>query len=378
MRSAQMIASAGVAGLLAFACAKADPQRMSPPETFGQGSQSAPVAAHVAFTPKVDILFVVDNSDSMEKHQTDVRDNISKFVAAFDKDARLDFHIGVTDIFDSRRFGPVVKNFWPLGKLFPIQDGVNPVVPDGQWPQITGAVGKDFVTRGPNYAQTLGKSIVIGVVPRNNPDGSDAGGPEFEEMFSPVMPAVSGQNVGFIRPEAHLAIIMITDADDVSSVSPSQLRDDLVALKGNDPTMVSAFAAISLSDSCPKDPGNRPHPGYKVNGNILEFLRLMHGKAYDLCAKDFGSQLAEAGRMIDKSASKLVKVPLEQIPQAGTLKVTLSGTSQAVPYQYDPYNFTLTIDSSAMENAPADATLDVNYVPVDVRHLGTHRTHAVN
>jgi hypothetical protein len=357
-----------------------EPIAPAAPEQFGQANQSAPIATRVVFQPKADILFVVDNSDSMEAPQKNMNDNIDKFVSAFNADKRLDFHIGVTSIFDSRRYGPVVQKFWPIGKLLPIVDGKNPVVPEGQWPSMeVGALGSDFVTRVPGYAAILGKSLKIGVIHRMDAHGNDLGGPEFEELFSPVMPALDGRNPGFVRQDAHLAVIFITDADDVSSISPSKLASDLVQLKGNDSSMLSTFAVLSISQKCHKDPGNRrskENPNYAENGQILEFIKETRGHSYDLCDKDFGVRLAEAGKLIDKSASKAMKINLDSIPEAGTLKVTLSGTSQEIPYQYDPSNYSITIQSSAMSGQPSDAQIDVTYVPVDVRRLGTNRTKA--
>ncbi len=383
-----LIPSMTLASVLAFACAPSNPQEMgkpknlTPPETIRQANQVAPVATKVVFQPKADVLFVVDNSDSMQTPQKNMNDNIDKFVAAFEADKRLDFHIGVTSIFDSRRYGPVVKKFWPIGKLFPIVDGKNPVVPDGQWPSFDdGALGSDFVTRSPGYGTVLGKSLKIGVIHREDLHGNDLGGPEFEELFSPVIPALDGRNPGFVRQDAHLAVIFITDADDVSSISPSKLASDLLRLKGNDQSMVSTFAVLSISQGCHRDPGNRKtkdNPNYVENGQILEFLKDTRGHSYDLCDKNFGARLAEAGKLIDRNAAKAMKINLDSVPEAGTLKVTLSGTSREIPYQYDPSNYSVTIQSSAMDGQPLDAQIEVTYIPVDVRSLGTNRTKAAS
>src|SRR5690349_494813 len=54
------------------------------------------------FDPKVDILFVVDNSGSMGTHQQNLSANVSKFTQAFIKGSILDYNIGIvtTDMDD--------------------------------------------------------------------------------------------------------------------------------------------------------------------------------------------------------------------------------------------------------------------------------------
>jgi hypothetical protein len=352
------------------ACAPANPQKMAPPETYGQSNQSASVDAKAAFQPKVDILFVIDNSDSMLKHQENLKANINRFVEAFEANKRIDFQIGVTAIWDSRTYGVTSTNFHPLGQLYPLQNG--------QAPQ-PGAVG-NFVTRAPNYMTVLGNTLKIGTVPYKE------GGPEYEELFSPVAAAIDGRNVGFIRPDAHLAVIMITDADDVSSIAPTKLASLLRQAKQGDSSMYSTYAVLSLSSSCPKDPGNRSNS----NARILEFLKTSNGQnyannhAFDLCAANYGAKLAEAGRMIAKQAAdKPAKIQLEQIPEDGTLVAKLGGVeiyNDAKKFagtnkcKYDAYAYTLTCPSSLMDGQAGDAQIEVAYTPVDPSRIGTPRT----
>ena len=87
--------------------------------------QETNTPVRVVFQPKLDILFVIDDSRSMEPHQINLSRNIDRFVEGFSKERFIDFHIGVTGIWDSRRYGPVVKkwnrqgekNFDDLGEL---------------------------------------------------------------------------------------------------------------------------------------------------------------------------------------------------------------------------------------------------------------------
>ena len=86
------------------------------------------------YDPRVDILFIIDNSKSMANHQTNLSNNIPKFVAAFKEIKSIDFHIGVTTVWDSARYErvdgrpPIVPpmcadgrvNWLPKGTLIPM------------------------------------------------------------------------------------------------------------------------------------------------------------------------------------------------------------------------------------------------------------------
>lgn len=371
------IMATAAAALALSACAPANPSKMAPPDVYVQSNQSASVDAKAAFKPKVDILFVIDNSDSMVKHQENLKQNINRFVEAFEANKRIDFQIGVTSVWDSRSYTPPTEQFpnpryvkpkFELGQLFPLGGGA----PNRE-------LG-NFVTRIPNYTSILGNTLKIGVVPYKE------GGPEFEELFSPVAAAIDGRNPGFVRPDAHLAVIMISDADDVSSIAPSKLKQILSQSKQGDSSMYSTYAVLSLSNSCAKDPGNRKDP----NARVLNLLSITNGRnyqknhAFDLCASNYGSKLAEAGRMIAKQAAdKPAKIQLEEIPEDGTLKATINGTvvyddarrgDGSNKCKYDSFYYALTCPSTIMEGQPVDAQIDVSYTAVDPSRIGTPRT----
>ncbi len=299
-----VVASASMLGLLG--CAQpSNPELMAPPARIETASESKPIETTAVFQPKVDILFVIDNSDSMKDHQEKLKANIDRFVDAFKKNQRVDFQIGVTSIYDSIRYGSVVKTFHPLGQLYVVKH-VN---------GSTSSNGLNFITRSePEYSKALGETLKIGTVPFKDANGVDQG-PENEELFTPVLAALDGRNVGFLRADAHLAVIMITDADDVSSVEPKTLKSELIRLKGNNASMVSAFAVLARTCS-------KVDPGIKGTGPVktLEFIKEMKqdkrtsGMAFDLCDKNYGDRLAEAGNLIAKKSTKTLRIPLEAPP----------------------------------------------------------------
>ena len=342
--------------LIAFSfagCAPANPQLHAPSEVQVTAEKIASIPAGVE-APKVDVLFVIDNSESMKNHQENLKKNIGRFSEAFEANKDLDFQIGVVTVWDSVRFNGVTvtaDKFRPVGTLYPVQDAIN-------------SVSKTFVTRSENYVQVLGETLKIGVVPFS------MGGPENEELFTPVIAAIDGRNPGFSRQGAHLAVIMITDADDVSSISPTKLRDTLALSKNGDKSLYSTYAVLSLSKDCPKDPGNR----IDSNRQILDFLKKTDGQAYDLCDTHFGDKLAELGRAIGKQASGAMTIYLDSIPADGSLKVVFKGSNQEVPYAYDSTNHSVIISLEAVAGQPEGSMIDVTYIAVDLQNLETPKT----
>jgi hypothetical protein len=365
------------AALALSACAPENPQRMAPPEVYAQGGVQAPVASNVVIKPKVDVLFVIDNSDSMKTHQENLKKNIDRFVEAFEKNARLDFNIGVVQVHDSVRYGKVVEKFHPIGVLYPVKDPQHPGQP---------VAGPAYVTRAPRYAEVLGETLKIGIIPRfaDAAKKIDGGGPEYEEAFTPIIAAIDGRNPGFLRAEAHLAIVMITDADDASSVSPSKLNQTLYDTKGRDRSAYSSYAVLAIN-------GCKTDPGIKETGpeRIKEFVQLSKGRVYDLCDKNYGDKLAEVGRMIEKKASRRSKVLLDAIPEEGTLhvffdkdgdkKFDASKDERVQGWKYDSENVAVVIPGDAMEGrGQADEQVSITYTPIDGRRIGTVRARPVS
>jgi hypothetical protein len=219
-----LILTIGVLSALA-ACAPNSPKRQAPLEGPGSAELAAEVKTY-DLTPKVDILVVVDNSMSMKIHQENLAKNISGFVKGFAENQLLDFHFGVVPIWDSVHFdkdvhGLTVRRHYPLGHLLPLKNpDFDPKKPDSK----EFLEGDRFISKAtPNYIEVMKKTLLV---------GEDLG-PAFEELFTPVLPALSdelaaGDNKGFYRKDAFLIIVFISDTDDSKvDISPSQLALDL-------------------------------------------------------------------------------------------------------------------------------------------------------
>jgi hypothetical protein len=292
-----------IAGLILFACSnKNKSPKLLPfiPEEIKKESQKAPMSSG-SFRPKVDILFVIDDSGSMGTHQANLSLNIERFTKAIVGTKFLDYHVGVITSTGtgfmtggSPSGGSSVSYLSCCGQL-------------RGYPQYI-----DRATK--NGVEFLARNMLVGT------NGSAS-----EMFFDPVLmalsePNVSMFNVGFYRPEAHLALIFITDTEDqsVTITEPEQFRDFLLELKGNSDKIFIAAAHIPEEkiDSC---------SGEKTSlvevDRLNDFFKLMNASTFSLC-DEFGDKLAQIGIKI---AAQSTTMTLSQMPKQNTIKVTVGG-----------------------------------------------------
>lgn len=178
---------------------------------------------------KVDILWVIDNSESMESEQNKIADRFSQFFKQL-LTSQVDFHIGVvtTDVTESgvlRRYdGQAVTNCDGcryITKEVPCTDpdvSFNPGTPEtdienGLMAQCPAQlvfrrlikVGVD----GANYEQGLSNAATA-LGAKIDPA---TGGPRVDANGKRIIPA---ENVGFLRDDASLYLVFVSDEDDNS------------------------------------------------------------------------------------------------------------------------------------------------------------------
>ncbi len=352
---------------------KAQSPKLEAPVAPYEASAVAADVQKVDITPKVDILFVVDYSLSMGKHQMNLARNIKKFVDEFSKNKLLDFHIGVAPIYDHCHFDAdglcrdkTQPNFL-LGHLMPLKNTKGEV----------DTAGPRFVTKStPNYLELLYNTLLIG----------EFGGPQFEEMFIPVLPALSpelakGPNKDFYRQDAYLIVVFITDGDDSSTdpnLNPVEFADNLIAFKGSRAKLsVVGVIAPSSEKSCVKDPGAAHGPV-----RMEKFLQYVGADVLSLCNPHFGDALGVIGRNI------AAKIPSQVIPLTGirdsarTKKFRVMFGTQELPvtaWSYDSERSEVTINSdTVLDDSQKDAKLVIDFTSVTTKNLVRHKVKKIN
>ncbi len=338
------VRSFALAGLMALAtaCGQVSEKGAIPPSGPPQ-KKVTDRDETVSFNPKVDILFVVDDSGSMDSHQDNLSRNIKQFTAEIQKTTFLDYHIGViTTSMDGMTSGDDcdVKGGWS-----------ERACGDGRLVRYKTKV--PFIdNQTPNGLSILEENLLVG----------DSGSGD-ELMFDPIraalsVPLINRENIGFLRPDATLAIILVTDAEDHSDqiTSGQQMFDFLVNLKGGRADKVLAYGALIPSTiarpTCSRDEGS------VVPTRLEEFIALAKGIEYNICDTDYGTKLAHIAADVVQKVGRIMF--LSRPPVVDTITVTYG--TQVIPndrengWTYDPVRNALIFGDKIVLSVQAPGT----------------------
>ena len=214
---------------------------------------------------KADILFMIDNSNSMEPKQASLKQYFPNFMQPLkDLPTKPDLHIGiVTSDLGAGQLTPP-----SCGTIFGDQ-GMLQNSPLG--PTCTAAYLVDSSDRFLTYAPDDTGGAVTNFVG----DIADAfacyasvgtGGCGFEHQLASVRAALDGcngaagcaqiQNNGFLRRDAYLAVIVLTDEDDCSAPPDSTLFDPTQTTLGSELGPMTSYRCFQFGNLCGGvDPG---------------------------------------------------------------------------------------------------------------------------
>jgi hypothetical protein len=187
-------------------------------------------------TKKIDLLFVIDDSGSMREEQTSLRANFPRFMQALEVAGTPDLQIAVisTDVGAGGMKIDKCENIGDAGRFqvapgCPLQAGAPPFL------KIDSQGQKNF-----DGALTDAFSCIANL-------GFDGCG--YEHQLQSLRVSLSNNNPhlgAFLRPEAHLGIIIISDEDDCSGDFDSTLYTSTIA--GQSPNLRCATAGHVCQD----------------------------------------------------------------------------------------------------------------------------------
>jgi len=166
----------------------------------------------------MDILFVIDDSGSMEEEQANLASNFPGFITAIegwmnDDGAAIDYRIGVTTT------GRDVTTVISFGASFPLPPMmISETGDNGQLRQECGMTRRWMERSDGDVATTFPCVAMVGT------SGPGVEMPLLATEMALVDRVSDGVNTGFIREDALLAIVVITDEDDCSR------RDDPIMI----------------------------------------------------------------------------------------------------------------------------------------------------
>jgi hypothetical protein len=203
----------------------------------------------------LDLLFVIDDSPSMADKQAALATGFVRMVDKLDQldGGRPNLHIGVVTS-DMGTQGSAVASPGPgigtIGQGGCTGTGLDGVLQHRAYLELNGAYLVDVATgagRIQNYAGTL-IDAVAGLVRVGE------GGCGFEQPFAAMRRALTNPvNAGFVRAEANLAVVIVTDEDDCSALDPALFTSDSSALGP-----LASFRCFAQGVVCDPDAPTRP------------------------------------------------------------------------------------------------------------------------
>ncbi len=232
--------------------------------------------------PKADILLVIDNSGSMGDEQASLATNFGSFIK-YANSAKVDYHIAVTT-------------------------------------SDMGAEGGRFVF-GTGHAEKVLTPTTFDVENKFKAKVNvGTNGSATEMCFEPALkgltaPLVNSDNAGFLRNEAALAIVCITDENEQSPQSVTYYQNAFFNIKGhNRKTMFTLNAISGFTPACSYD-----------DGSLAQMVAATNGVKEDICAPDWSVALEKLGQTAFGFRTNffLTSVPDLSIP----IEVVINGTS---------------------------------------------------
>ena len=325
----------------------------------------------VVVNNKIDILWVVDNSGSMDPYQQKLATNFSSFITNF-QNKGFDFQIGVTTT-DAYLGG---ANFYNTQGRSQLRDGglINSQSNHTGYPIITPAT--------PN----LLTSFVT-----NATQGSAGSGDE--RAFQSLVDTLNNsKNAGFKRPGSFLAVIILSDEDDFSDsigATASTFRSegggsdhnytsanlmkttDLISYLDSITASTSNLkmynvSAITVKDTACQNAHIQSSVSTVIGQRYIDVATQTNGIIGNICDASYADSLNFIQQRIVELSTQFV---LNRTPDPATLTVTIGG--QPVPqdatngWNYNAVSNSISFHGTAVPQA--SATINVNFTPTTLK-----------
>lgn len=271
----------------------------------------------------VDLLWVVDNTASLKDEREGLRRSIGAFLA--DADARgIDYRIGVTST------GVGAPGVWngetcgggadgnESGRLFPV-DGSRPRVVHPGLADRAGVLAANLDVGGCHSIEQGLLAAQLAITP-----------PLVNHADDPGTPEPNDGNLGLVRDDARLAVVVVSDEDDES---PESVERRVRALRQAKPASPFTFVAIvAPAGGCATavEPGTR----------YLEAARRLGGLTGNVCDSDWSATL---NTLADTLFEPLVRWVLDAPADPATLSVTIDEVPTDA-WTYDAASHTVVFD----------------------------------
>ncbi|MEK7358005.1 MAG: hypothetical protein AAB250_16260 [Bdellovibrionota bacterium] len=314
---------------------------------------------------KIDVLWVIDNSGSMDSSQQRLAAELQQFIQAFDAKG-FDYRIAVvtSDAYRDMFGAPAVRAKFKDGTDQTSHTGVFMVTPST-----------------PDRLPTFMTNVLQGT--------AGSGDERPFQSIERAMMSPENAGFGFPRADAFLSVILVSDEDDFSHDGSAYIDGQYTnpALHTTDryisylDGLTGATAAnrssrynvnsIHIQDQACLDTLNAEYPGRRIGLRYTELVDKVNGIKGSLC-DNFGTTLSNISNKIIELATQFY---LDRTPQPETLAVTINGVQVPHIYETDPQpwnGFIYHADTNSLTFhgsyvPPSGATIAVRFDPTGLK-----------
>jgi hypothetical protein len=297
-------------------------------------------------TPKVDMLIVIDNSGSMAEEQHALAANLDHLWNRIAL-ARADFHIAVT----STGMQPYSSGWTQCpggasggegGRFFPV-DNSRARLLTPQTPDVKNVLFANTSVGTCHYDERFLDPVMAALTD-----------PLINSTKAPGTPWPADGNAGFLRDDARLALMAVSDADDANDVvNPPPVSDYVARLKAVKHGAIDliSFAGIVPLRNCATVEG--------IGNRYMEIARQLGGHLEDICdLNNFGSMLENS---LGNLLLPLTSFPLSARPRdPAAIVVTVDG-AVVTTWSYDPSSNRIVFPPNAVP--PPGSHITARYEP---------------
>ena len=272
--------------------------------------------------------------------EENLADNIDRFVSQAALFAVDDFQLGVvnTEIAADAIFGGAAPDP-DRGKLLGNPRIVNPGNGGGQ------TFGEHVVDVGCDGAGAQESGLEAARLAlshpwiREAPAGQCGGNGDCQDGEECSGGACVGWNRGFLRADATLEVVYMSDEEDQSPARVSFYIDFLKSIKGfRNEGLMHASAIVGPPGGCQSNNGSAD------SGNrYIEVVEATNGSWHSICAEDFGPALETIG---NRAFGLRVQFFLSRVADPATIVVTVEGAEQADGWLYDEESNSVVFDEA--------------------------------
>ncbi len=321
LRFSLLVVLFAVGGLLTAACD--DGTRFRTVKThydlfFPEGAVQKDTFVQKA-SAKIDVLWIVDNSASMQQEQANLAANFNAFISVVE-DSEVDYQIGVTSTDVDLHGGSLLGS-----------------------PKI--------IVPGTNAESQFAANVQVGIDGGGHEQGLLAAHTALSE------PMISSGNAGFLRADAALAMIFVSDEDDHSFGMITYYRRFFEQLKGvgNENRVMAAAIVGDQPDGC-----SNPSTGSAAAGTRYHQLaQAVGGNIGSICSDDFGATLNQMGLTVAGLDRKFTLSDTN--PDANSVTVMVDGQPKEQDWETGWWYEDGIISFNGSYVPPPGAVIEVSY-----------------